>query len=377
MRARAWLAVLMLVLLSAAPAARRWGRAAGLLLRFGGEEAPAWLTGGAAAVTEELITFDAPRGPTRGRIYRPAGVADPPAVVLAHGVHRLGIEEPRLTRFARAVAASGVVVMTPQIDELADYQIMPESVGTIGAAVVDLGRRVGRGRVGVMGFSFAGGLSLVTAADQRFRDRVAFVVSIGGHQDLARVARFFVEHKIDTVEGGTLSMHAHDYGLLVLLYGYTPDFFSPADAPGAHEALRLWLAGDQTRARQAAAPLSDEGRRLMDLIFTEKGDTLAPRIKEVLAGQKEKMARVSPLDLHAIEADVFVLHGSGDNVIPPSEALWLARKTPPARLRAALVSDAIQHVELHGKPSWVEQARVVDFMASLIEAASREPRAID
>ena len=39
--------------------------------------------------------------------------------------------------------------------------------------------------------SFAGGLSLLAAADPRFAEDVGFVVAVGAHHDLARVSRFF------------------------------------------------------------------------------------------------------------------------------------------------------------------------------------------
>src|SRR5436305_13568050 len=44
----------------------------------------------------------------RGRIYRPVGVQHAPGMVVVHGVHRLGIEEPRLVACARDMAASGI-----------------------------------------------------------------------------------------------------------------------------------------------------------------------------------------------------------------------------------------------------------------------------
>src|SRR5205823_3807992 len=105
-------------------------------------------------------------------------------IVLAHGVHRLGIEEPRLQRFARAIAASGVVVMTPEIAELTDYRVDPRSIDTLGAAAHSLRERT-HAPVGLMGMSFAGGLSLLATADPAYAPDIAFVVAIGAHDDLA------------------------------------------------------------------------------------------------------------------------------------------------------------------------------------------------
>ena len=62
-------------------------------------------------------------------------------------------------------------------------------------------------------------------------------------------------------------------------------------------------------------------------------------------------------------------HGAGDSVIPSSETEWLAHDTPPGMLREALVSKAIEHVELEGKTTVGDQWKLVDFMSGLLDAA--------
>src|SRR5207245_356666 len=81
------------------------------------------------------------------------------------------------------------------------------------------------------------------------------------------------------------------------------------------------------------------------------------------------MDAVSPhLHLSGIRAPVFLLHGAGDNVIPPTETAWLERDVPRAWLADALVSDAIQHVEMHGKSGVLDRLALVHFMAGVLEA---------
>ena len=168
--ARALLFVtLALVVLLIRPAGAHL-RAASLLLRF----ADAGATGALAElgkhpVEESPASVTLAQGEGRARVYTPVGVSDPPGIVIVHGVHRLGIDEPRLQRFARAVAATGVVVFTPEVQEIADYRIDPRSIDTIGAAAAALRARLGHGRVGVMGMSFAGGLSLRRLLHRVFR----------------------------------------------------------------------------------------------------------------------------------------------------------------------------------------------------------------
>jgi hypothetical protein len=368
----------LLLSLPLAPSCWRHVRSASLLLRFATSEQPSGLAAVAMhPVDEEAGTLQTGSGPTRMRLYRPRGVEGAPGLVLLHGIHRLGVEEPRMKRFARAIASAGVVVLTPEITELTDYRIDRGSLATIGAAATELARRTGRASVGVLGMSFSGGLSLLAATDPATSKAISFVVSVGGHHDLARVSRFFVRDEIEAPDGTTHKLHAHDYGVLVLIYGQTSEFFSEPDAALAHEVLRLWLAEEREPARQKAEALSPAGKARMTLLFEERHGPLEADILASIARHEEAMRPVSPAgQLASLRADVFLLHGQGDTVIPSTETLWTARETPPSRLKSALVTEAVQHVELQGKPSAWQQAELVHFMALLLESAFDEPIAV-
>ena len=359
------------------PSCSRHAKAASLLLRFGSNETPCGLAAlGMVEVDERAGILDTPTGRRRMKIYSPRGVASAPGLVLIHGVHRLGIDEPRLVRFARALASAGACVMTPEVEELTDYRIDYASLATIGAAARALGPIVHRRRVGVLGFSFAGGLSLLAASDPAFEPSIAFVVSIGGHHDLARVARFFATDAIEAPDGSVLHLHAHDYGMLVLIYGYTGEFFSGGDAPAAHAAVGLWLAGERDAAKERAGELSAEGHARIQLLFDERGGELAPALLASVARHDDELRAVSPNGhLASLSVPVYLLHGEGDSVIPPTESRWVAHDLPPGILQSMLISKAIEHVELRGKPSIGDQAAVVHFMAQILESALDEPAA--
>jgi len=106
------------------------------------------------AVTTQEITLPSSSGPVRARLYLPDGVAHPPGMVVAHGIHHLGIDEPRLMSFSRAAAGGGFAVLTPEIDALADYHVDAASMATIGESPGWLQQRLGTGPVTVVGVSF-------------------------------------------------------------------------------------------------------------------------------------------------------------------------------------------------------------------------------
>jgi pimeloyl-ACP methyl ester carboxylesterase len=282
-------------------------------------------------------------------------------------VHHLGIEEPRLVAFARALSSSGIRVLTPELLSLADYQVDRSSVDLIGYSACALSAQLGQ-KVGVLGLSFAGGLSLLAAADPRFAPCIRFVVSVGAHDDLERVSRFLISNMIEQPDGTTLHMTAHEYGVLILVYSRLGDFFPPADVPAAHETLRLLLWEKVDESRKQAERLSPGSRQKMELLYGHHLEALAGELRQSIARHRAEMAPVSPHgNLGALQVPVLLLHGAADNVIPSSELLWLRRDVSPKALKAALISPAISHVALGGKPSLADQWTLVHFMAQILE----------
>jgi hypothetical protein len=367
--------VLVLALAFLARPAYTHARAAALLLRFTGDgsEPKGFARFGMHEITEEDATIDTPSGPRRARYYVPKDLPDAPGMVVCHGVHHLGIDEPRMQKFARAIASAGVVVLTPELKEIADYHIDPKSIQTIGRAAQKLTARVHRSGVGVLGLSFAGGLSLLAASDPEYAPSIEFVVAVGAHDDLERVARFFVTDEIVDSDNTLVHTHAHDYGAVVLVYMFVDSFFEGRDVPIAREALKSWLWENFDEAKTTAARLSPAGQKKMELVFDHREDVLRPEIERVIKVHEDQMKRVSPHgSLDGLRAQVFLLHGAGDTVIPPSETHWLVRDAPAGAIAQALVSRVIVHVNLEGAPTARERFDLVHLLAGVMDAADRE-----
>jgi pimeloyl-ACP methyl ester carboxylesterase len=310
-------------------------------------------------------------GPLRYRIYTPQDVQDPGGVVLLHGVHHLGIDDPRLWNLARALAGAGVLVMTPELQDLADYRVTARTIDVIGDSSVALSTRM-RHKVGVLGLSFAGGLALLAADRKEYGDSIGFVVAIGAHDDMGRVAQFFAANVITSPDGAETRLQAHEYGALILAYSHLEDFFSVADVPVAREALRQWL-WEQPQAMKTAATLSPAGKNEIDLLLHHREQLREALLKEITL-HKEEMDAVSPHGhLAQLHTPIFLLHGAGDTVIPSSETLWLAKDVPAAELRASLISSALVHVDMENKVTWQQQWQLVDFMAQVLDATEKLP----
>ncbi|HKV93416.1 MAG TPA: alpha/beta hydrolase [Candidatus Angelobacter sp.] len=343
-------------------------RATSLMLRFADPKASGFAASFANhPFKEEDGSAQTPHGPLRYRLYIPQGVKNPSGVVLLHGVHHLGIEDPRLWNLARAMAGAGVLVMTPELQDLADYHVTARTVDVIGDSSAVLSTRMHQS-VGLIGLSFAGGLALLAADRKDYAPNIGFVVAIGAHDDMERVARFFVANTITLPNGTESSLTAHEYGVLVLAYSHLEDFFSPQDVPAAREALRQYLWELPTAAKAAAA-LSPTGQKELDELQHHR-DLLRDDFLKEIALHKDELDAVSPHGhLADLRVPVFLLHGAGDTVIPASETLWLEKDVPPEDLKAVLVSQALVHVDMDAKVTWQEEWQLVEFMSQVLSAA--------
>jgi dienelactone hydrolase len=330
---------------------------------------PAAQSARGSLVRSEDITIPGKDGPIRGRLYFRGDAPARSGIVVAHGVHYRGIDERRLVPFARALAESGLAVLTPELAEIADYRITRGGVDVIRDAVRYLASRrdrVASEQVELLGFSFAGGLSLVAAQDAATAAHLTSVTSVGGHHDLRRVLRFLIHNEIETPKGVVRSQ-AHEYGLVVLIYGNLEHFVPAADLPAMRAGFQAWLQEDRKRARAAAeSRTTPEAERLWQLLENQQLQTLAPELDRLLAGQSAELAGLSSVGrLQQLTMPVYLLHGSHDSVIPPSETDAAALELDGAE-HQALVSPLLEHVEVSKTASLAEKLALVSFMARLL-----------
>lgn len=361
---------LLVVVLTLAVLARpiaRHARAAAFLLRLSGSATPferAVVVSDRMTIDEAGITFSA-----RTYTPKPSAFDGPPrAVVLAHGIHYLGIDEPRLVALAESFARAGVLVVTPELDALADYHVDdPRNLDVLRASLRWTARRsdIAPGGVGLVGVSFAGGLSLRVAEEESAQKDLAFVVSIGGHDDLQRVARYFATDVAETPEG-PVSSRAHDYGVAVLIYDSPEKFVQNDQIEPFRAALRDYLHESYALAEADAQKLSPDARALFDRVAHRDTHALSPLVLAALPSLEEKMKEASPAGrLASIHVPVYLLHGAHDNVVPPSEAEWAAKELGASTDVHLLVTAEIGHAELGEGGTW-EQAKLVHFMAAML-----------
>ncbi len=346
-------------------------RAASLLQRIADPHATGWIANyGLHPVDVHDTSFDFNGKSIPARIFLPRGTGPAPGIVVVHGIHALGIDGPRLVNFARSLAASGFLVMTPQVPGLADYRVQAESADLIGTAAQDFARRLQVPKVGVLAISFSGGLALLAASDPRYSPSIAWVATVGTHYDLAHVLRFFATGEAIRPDGSVDHLPPHEYGPLIVVYDEPQDFFVPQDVQAAHQAIKLLLSGNGKASEAVTKTMTPAGQETMQLIYHKQREQFASALLVEIDKQKEQLAAASPAGhLNSLSVPVLLLHGSDDTVIPPTELLWLERDIPKEQLRDALISSAITHVEVGVKLSLRERLALVHWMALMFREA--------
>lgn len=355
------------------PFTRAHLQAVAVLRLVSGQRVP-WLVARTVAepVSTEEISFPSEAGVIRARLYRPTRHPDAPGLIVLHGVHHLGMDEPRLMGFAVAMASCGLQVLTPELPGIRDYHIDKSSVQVIGESAKWFAQRTG-GPTGVMGLSFSGGLALVAASDPVYRPVFKFVLAVGSQDAMDHVTQFYLTDSEARPDGSIEHLRAHEYGALVLEYEHLEDFVPAADVEAIRPVLQQHLYEDKTAENIAAEKLNE--RQKIETV--ELMDSSAPVTLAKLAAAETKhvqeMEGLSPHGkLQELTTPVFLLHGQADNIIPSAETLWMASELPRRTLQAVLVSPVLSHLDLDGaKPDAWDEWRLVHFFALVMDAARK------
>ena len=317
------------------------------------------------AETERLVRVPVAHTSIRARVYAPLRTSRQ-TVLLVSGLHPAGIDEPRLMALARELAKTNVTVVIPEIPELRQFDITPALTDRIEEAAVWLATESGMaptGRIGLMGVSFSGGLSLVAAGRPSLRNHVSYVLSFGGHDDLPRVLRYLCTG-IEAAPGGataapytTAPRSPHDYGVAIILLGIADRLVPPDQAAALRAGGRrfLWASAlDQVDKPQAerefaalrvlARDLPEPSRTLLEYVNNRDVARLGPRLLPYIAFYGDAPA-LSASRSPKPSAPVFLLHGRDDNVIPAVESKYLAARLRGQTSVRLLVTDLISHAD--------------------------------
>ena len=270
------------------------------------------------------------------------------AILLTHGIIEAGKDDPRLIRFAYSLARSGFVVLVPELKGMKSFRILLSDVDDIVASfryLISLREIVDEEKMGLLGFSYGAGPTLIAAADPLIRDQVNFLVSFGGYYDPVNLIRF--------ITTGTYEYRDEKGFLQPEPYGKWVFFKNNVDYVESERDRRLLKAmfeKEEKKKRDEATlllgDLTPQGRYLYELLINEDPDRVENLIKRTDARFQDYLKKISlaPI-IPSIRAYFLIGHGSTDPLIPYTESLRLADAVQDKDKVHVAILRAFSHVD--------------------------------
>lgn len=260
-------------------------------------------------------------------LYRPPRGRPGTGVILVHGVNETGKDDERIVWLADLLARSGFTVLTPDFLGFKSLTLRTSDVEELVASIRYLASRqadVSSGRIGLIGFSYGAGPTLIAAADPRVRDRVQFVVSFGGYYDLLNVISFVTTgyYEFGAVRGRTVPNEYSRWIFLRYNLELIPD---PRDREILKEIAEAKAKNPAVEAGPLAGTLRPEGRAAYELLVNRDPHRVPGLVQALGPGIRQQIRFLSPSRvIHDLRGRLFVVHSDPDDYMPQTESLRLA-----------------------------------------------------
>ena len=272
------------------------------------------------------------------------------AIVAVPGAVPLGKDDPRLVAFATTLARAGFAVLAPDISGFRQLRIRPADEQQIADAFAWIASRPALapdGRAGMFAFSYSVGPAMLAALQDDIRERVRFLVGLGGYYDLPRAMLFFTTGWFEH-EGRWGYITPDDTGRMVLAYSSLDYLAAAPDRDVFDRMVALRTRDPDADLAPLAAGLSPGAQAVYELAINDDPARFAElyaRLPERMRSDIERLD-LAQHDLAPLQARLILVHGINDNLIPWPESLALAAAVPEGRSRVFLIQRVLGHVDL-------------------------------
>lgn len=279
------------------------------------------------APARQTVTFPGGGRTMAATLFRPSRSGPGTGIILVHGVNEAGKDDDRIVWLADLLARSGFTVLTPDFLGFKSLTLRTSDVEELVASIQYLADRsadVARGRVGLIGFSYGAGPTIIAATDHRVRDRVGFVVSFGGYFDLINVITFITtgHYGFGDLQGRAVP---NEYSRWIFLRYNLELIPSGRDREILKEIAEAKARDPAVEAGALAATLGTGGRAAYDLLVNREPGRVPMLVEGLGPGIREQIRFLSPSRvMQDLRGRLFVIHSDPDDYIPITESLRLA-----------------------------------------------------
>ncbi|UZE94545.1 alpha/beta hydrolase family protein [Alkalimarinus alittae] len=286
-------------------------------------------------------------------------------LVVIHGMSPKGKQDPRVMLLCYALRRVGYRVIAPDIESIKNLMICSSQVGDIAStlsAIVKNKTLTPRGTIGLMAPSFSGGMCLAVASLPELKNHVTAVCAIGAFTEVNSVMNYLLNDDTADLYGRFIVLKkivplvCDDYALFEeALDAAIKDNLNEVNFDEFTNAYNCYLSSLTEQDRQKI-------RRLFhDVAYREQ---LFNSSKRYLSDELKGLDIISRIK--DLSANVLLLHGNNDNVIPHHQSERLFHKLKDLKKKTELVvTPFISHGDTQFKLS-----QLTDIM-KLIKGFSR------
>lgn len=287
-------------------------------------------------------------------------------IVLIPGVVKYGKDDARLVAIATSLARLRFAVLVPEVAGLRQLHTRANDVQVLADAFRYLASKpelAPQGRAGFAGFSYGVAVVLLASLEPDIRDKVHYLMGFGGYHDMTSIVTYFTTGYYRDEQTGELSYRPpHPYLKNVFTISNSDLLQSPTD----RDTIRALLENnDDDHLDERVENLAPDARALYELVTNTDPQRVASLINQLPPRILQELQGINPAnrDLSQIKAQVILLHGRGDSMIPYTESIAIAKALPKDQVSLYLI-EGYAHTDV--KPERQDLPQILGAMELLM-----------
>lgn len=269
------------------------------------------------------------------------------ALLVVPGAAEAGHRDPRLVALAAALARAEFLVMVPQRAGAEPLRVSAADAESVADSILWLTDIAGVPAVGLVGISYAAGPAVLAALRPEAREHVAFLVMIGGYHDITAAITYMTTGFYRTGPEAPWRAGPVNRRAKWLFLKANADRVAAGDTDALRAIAARRLADPQAPVARLVDRLGPEGRAVWRLLSNDDPARVPALIAALPESLRQEIAALDLAirDLGPLRADLLLIHGRDDPMVPYTESRDLARRVGPDQADLHIVV-GLAHVDL-------------------------------
>lgn len=290
------------------------------------------------------------------------------SLVLVPGFTPQGKNDPRLVDLALSLARARFLVLVPDLQGSREMRVRLEDAQNIADAAAYLAERdtsIHRGDVGVIAISYAVGLAALATMQPQAKEKIQFLVGIGGYYDITAVVTFITTGRYrEPGETAWRTAYPDPAAKWIFLASNIDALGAPSDRKTLAAIARRRLRTPAVPVDDLAADLGPDGRSLFDLLTNMEAERVEGLLGRLPVGVRQHIEALSlrNRDLSHLAGRLILIHGREDRLIPYTESMSLKAAVHGTEL---FVVDGFSHIDTEDV-GIIAQLQLVDAVQAIL-----------